>query len=118
MAFREFDLPCLSPDNILALAHYQSGAKEYEPDTHSPSLLFGFCFMDMESVRSFLRLENFSERASGMLVFADNGSLSAAILPSYFYFSMTKLGKEPYTTELRVIYNVVTMVSTPKASLD
>ena len=117
MASREFDLPCLAPDSILALAH-QSGAKEYEPETHSPSVLFGFCFMDMESIRTFLRLESFSSRASGLLVFADNGSFGAAVLPFYFYLSRTEVGKKLFTTKLRVIYNVVTMASTPKASLD
>jgi hypothetical protein len=115
MASREFDLPQLAHETIVALAH-KSDAKEYEPESHSPLMLFGFCVMDMESIRTFLHMENFSLRASDLLVFSANGSFNAAVQP--FYFCPTKLGKNLFTTELRVIYNVVIMASTPRTSLD
>jgi hypothetical protein len=46
------------------------------------------------------------------------GSFGTAVVPFYFYLSRTQVGKKLFTTKLRVIYNVVTMASTPKASLD
>jgi hypothetical protein len=74
--------------------------------------------MKVENIRTFLHLETFSVRASGLLVFADSVSFGAAVMPFHFYLSPIELGKKLFTTKLCMISNVVTMASTPRASLD
>jgi hypothetical protein len=88
----------LAPDNIFAMARHHSGAKEYDSETHSPFVLFGLSCMDIESIWTFFRLEIFSLRASGLLVFFANGYLYVTVPQFYLYFSRTKLGKKFFTT--------------------
>jgi hypothetical protein len=105
----------LAPDIISASAH-QRGEMDYEPETHSSSVIFGFTFMDIESLREMLRMERFrSRRASGLLIFADDGSFGAAVLP--FFFSRTEVEKILFILKVSVIYKVATVALTPRGSL-
>jgi hypothetical protein len=96
------------PEDAMHAIAFKAGAHEFEPDTNSKRVTLGNCFVDMDSLAAFLRLQDFG-KGQGLFAFSGNGPVSACVLPVTMRYCRTKVGFHAYATSVRVEYNAVTI---------
>jgi hypothetical protein len=94
------------PEDAMHAIALKASAQEFEPDTISKRVSLGYCFVDMDTLADFLRLQDFG-KGQGLFSFSGNGSVSVYVVPVTMTYSRTKAGFQACTTSVRVEYNVV-----------
>jgi hypothetical protein len=96
------------PEDAMHAVALKASTQEFEPDTKSKRVSFGYCVVDMDILAAFLRLEDFGKN-QGFFAFSGNGSVSVCVIPVTLTYCRTKVGFQAYTTSVRVEYNVITI---------
>ena len=105
------------PEDAMHSIALKASAQEFEPDTNSKRVSLGYCFVDMDTLAAFLRLQDFG-KGQGLFAFSGNGSVSVCVVPVTMTYCRTKVGFQAYTTSVRVEYNVVTIPVQNDAQID
>lgn len=110
------EFPCPGTTLLVAMAH-QAGMAEFEP-TSGSQILIGFCFSTCESLRDFLRLEDFSARAMGCFIFTAGGTARAMIPPFSVSIIVKTYGNGSRACKIKITYNIITLPTVRNARWD
>jgi hypothetical protein len=105
------------PEDAMHAIALKANAQEFEPDANSRRVSLDYCFVDMDALAAFLRLQDFG-KGQGLFAFSGNGSASVCVVPVTMTYCRTKVGFLAYTTSVRVEYNVVTIPVQNDAQMD
>jgi hypothetical protein len=117
IAGKWFEVNGLVLEDAIHAVALKASAQESEPDASSEPVSLGYCFVDMDTLAAFLRVQDFG-KGQGLFAFSGNGSVSVCVVPVTMTYCHTKVGFQAYTTSVRVEYNVVTFPVQNDAKID
>jgi hypothetical protein len=117
IAGKWYEVNGLVPEDAMDAVALKASAQEFEPDTNWECVSLGYCFVDMDTLVAFLRLQDFG-KGQGLFAFSGNMLVLACVVPMTMTYCRTKVGFRAYTTSVRVEYSVVTIPMQNDARVD